>query len=580
VERVLFAPREHAPLPPDVQSELGPYTAWVRRRETERVRSTSPVTRGATAPVVLVMAVWDEEPDDVRRTLRCLRTQTGAAWRLTLVVPDDRVRSLGLIVRWCLPRRARTHVRVLGVDRDRGPRGLFLAGVDDAVGSPLALLFAGDTWAPDAVQLLGQALRPSGVAYADEDVARPDGSHAVPLLKPDFSPDLLLSSAYVGRPLAVGADLVPSLRHLVAGETPALEHECALRATEVATDVVHISEVLCHRSSPPSTRAGTMPLRHVRETLRRRTVRASVETGPAPGQFRIVPPASTLAPVSVMIPFRDEPRLLRTCVDSIRATTRGVHADVQLVLIDNGSTDPEALTLKERLSEDPDVEVLEDPRPFNWAALNNAGARAARGEILLFMNNDVEAHQSGWLSPLCAQALRPDVGAVGARLLYPDGRVQHCGLVVGMTGAAGHVLAGLPGDEPGYMAMAVTARECSAVTGACLATRRDAFDLLRGFDESLGVDLNDVDYCLRAADNGLRTMFEPAAELIHHESPSRGTAGGVGDIVHFVERWKGYIERGDRYLGAHLTRADPSCGLAQPDEADAWKRWHETLTMH
>ena len=199
--------------------------------------------------------------------------------------------------------------------------------------------------------------------------------------------------------------------------------------------------------------------------------------------------------MSILIPFRDEPRLLRTCVDSLAATT-STHTSLELVLIDNGSSDPETLTLVERLADSPDVRVLTDPRPFNWAALNNAGALVARGDILVFLNNDIEAHQSGWLSALCAQALRPDVGAAGARLLYPDRRLQHCGLVVGLTGAAGHVLGGLPEEAPGYLHMATAARECSAVTGACLATRRTVFELLGGFDETLGVDLNDVDYCL------------------------------------------------------------------------------------
>ena len=199
---------------------------------------------------------------------------------------------------------------------------------------------------------------------------------------------------------------------------------------------------------------------------------------------------------------------------------------------------------------------------------------------MVFLNNDIEAHRSGWLAALCAQALREDVGAAGARLLYPDRRLQHCGLVIGLTGAAGHVLGGLSEDEPGYLQMATVARECSAVTGACLATRRSVFEVLEGFDETLGVDLNDVDYCLRAAAIGLRTMYEPAAELIHHESPSRGTAGGVGDVIKFVDRWKGYISSGDRYYNQHLTRADPSCGLARPGEEDDWNRWYATLTIH
>jgi GT2 family glycosyltransferase len=145
-----------------------------------------------------------------------------------------------------------------------------------------------------------------------------------------------------------------------------------------------------------------------------------------------------------------------------------------------------------------------------------------------------------------------------------------------LGGAAGHPLAGLPGDESGYLHMAAATRECSAVTGACLTTRRDLFDELGGFDETLGVDLNDVDFCLRAAMKGFRTVYEPDAELIHYESPSRGTAGGVGDIVRFIERWKDYIERRDPYLNVHLTRADPSCRLADDHEEEQWNRWFST----
>jgi GT2 family glycosyltransferase len=252
--------------------------------------------------------------------------------------------------------------------------------------------------------------------------------------------------------------------------------------------------------------------------------------------------------------------------------------DVEIMLIDNGSSDPETLTLVDRLAARKHLRVVRDARPFNWAQLNNAAARTARGEVLVFLNNDIEAHRTGWLSALCAHAVRRDVGAVGARLLYPDHRLQHCGLVVGLTGAAGHPLAGLAEDAPGYLHMAVLTRECAAVTGACLATRREVFDVLEGFDETLGVDLNDVDFCLRAGRMGYRTVYEPGAELIHYESPSRGTAGGTGDIVKFVDRWKDYISGGDRYFNAHLTRADASCGLARVDEGDAWNRWYSTLT--
>ncbi len=249
------------------------------------------------------------------------------------------------------------------------------------------------------------------------------------------------------------------------------------------------------------------------------------------------------------------------------------------MLVDNGSEDPETLTLLERLDGAPDTTVVTDDRPFNWAALNNGAMTAARGDVLVFVNNDVVAHADGWLDRLTAQALRPDVGAVGARLLYPVGRLQHGGMVVGLGGAAGHVLVGLPADQPGYLGMAVLTRECSAVTGACMATRRAVFDELGRFDEALGLDLNDVDFCLKAGRAGYRVLYEPLAELVHHESPSRGTSQSASDIRRFLGRWEDLLAAGDPYLNPNLTRTDASCALRGADEQERWQTWRSTLPI-
>jgi O-antigen biosynthesis protein len=573
VERVLYAPRALPPLPPDVSQDPGPYAAWSRNREKERARRTR-AARGTN--LCLVMPVTDADPEAIECTLLSVRRQRGG-WSLTVVTTEECVPEVRSLVHAVTALRDRRRVHVLGTGGSGDQRDLLGVGIEVNRGRPRALLFPGDVWAPDAVRQLSASLTPTSVVYADEDEQRNDGTWVGPRLKPGFSPEFLLTTGYVGRPLAMGADVADHLPRLEATDTMALEHECALAATEVAEDVVHIPEVLCHRTEPARDLATVSSFRYVEEALRRRQDASRVVIDPDRGGYRIERPDQTDVPVSILIPFRDEPQLLRTCVDSIVATTRA-HASVEIVLIDNGSSDPETLTLVERLDDNPDVRVVADPRPFNWAALNNAGAQEARGDVLLFLNNDIEAHRAGWLSALCAQALRPDVGAAGARLLYPDRRLQHCGLVVGLTGAAGHVLGGLAEHEAGYLRMATAARECSAVTGACLATRRHVFDLLGGFDEALGVDMNDVDYCLRSSAMSLRTVYEPAAELIHHESPSRGTAGGVGDVLEFVERWKGYIADGDRYYNPHLTRADPSCGLIRPGEEDDWNQWYATLT--
>jgi GT2 family glycosyltransferase len=543
VERVLFALPELPPLRPDVAKDRARYTTWVREREAERLR----IPPRAHVDLALIMLVNGDAHEAIRRTVSRLRDQTSSRWSLAVVVDWSRVSEIQAIMREHLPRKLLRRTAVIGAPAGTTVAGLLDLALSDRAGLPVATIFPGDVWAPDAVALLGAALTPETIAYADEDVLTDSGTHEAPRLKPDWSPEFQRSSGYIGRPLALGASVAASVFGLDANDLESIERACANVAGAAARRVHHVSEVLCHRSSTPSS-------------PRTFTAKSDIAAGTS---------------VSIVVPFRDQPRFLRSCVDSVRATSDDL--SVEFVLVDNGTVDPETCTLLERLAEDESVTIVRDDRPFNWAQLSNAGAQAARGSVLLFLNNDIEARRPGWLSALCAHALRPDVGAVGARLLYPDGRLQHCGVVVGLGGAAGHPLVGLYGEDAGYLSMAVATRECSAVTGACLATRRVVFDELNGFDESLGVDLNDIDLCLRAGACGYRTLYEPSAELVHYESPSRGTAGGVGDLVRFIERWKGYIVQGDPYLNPHLTRADPSCGLAGMHERDAWNQWYSTI---
>ena len=496
------------------------------------------------------MPVTRDDPEAIRRSLDGLRIQTSPHWSLTVAVEPQRLDEVEASLRRSWPRRLRGRARTVGVPAGASASDALDVALRQHAGASLALLFPGDVWAADTVALLGASLSPDAFVYADEDQLTNDGTYSAPCLKPDWSPAFLCSSGYVGRPIAVGSAVARALWDLEGADTHSLELSWARAAGAAAAQVRHVAEVLCHRTTP------RLP--------------------PSPsGSARTVPTPTT---VSIVIPFRDEPRFLRTCIDSVRTTTEPT-IPVEFVLVDNGTTDAETCSLMERLSTGPDVRILRDERPFNWARLNNDGARLAGGDVLVFLNNDIEALHCGWLHALCATALESDVGAVGARLTYPDGRLQHCGIVVGLGGAAGHPLRGLKADTPGYLGMAVSRRECSAVTGACLATRREVFDELGGFDESLGVDLNDVDYCLRAGERGYRTLYEPGAVLVHHESPSRGTAGGTGDIVRFSERWKGYIAEGDPYLNRHLTRRDPSCGLAGAKEEDDWNTWYSSLTL-
>jgi GT2 family glycosyltransferase len=544
------------------------YDAWVRARERERAAARAPVGDQPRS-LHVVMVVDGRPPAATVHSLRSLGRQQGDRWQLTVVVEEPwrtDVTTLLSVSGITQPFDVVTRERDADFDR------LLAAGFASAGQDDLALIFPGDVWSEDAVVALSSALEEGGIAYADEDCLSPEGRHYRPRLKPAFSPEYSLHADVIGRPLALSAGVAG---RLAAGSAEAIgsrDHDLALRAMEVATSVRHIAEVLCHRLIEPAELLGRQ---HIEVALARRGEQAVVGAGSAPGTVQIVRTPMRAQKASIIIPFRDEPHFLRSCLDSIERT-RGRVAH-EYLLVDNGSTQPETLTLLDRLDSVPGVHVLSDDAPFNWARLNNAAARQATGDVLLFLNNDIEALTSGWLDALCAQAELDDVGAVGARLIYPDGRVQHCGVVLGMGGAAGHVLKGLDPGEPGYMAMAVTTRECSAVTGACLASLRAVFEAHDGFDESLGVDLNDIDYCLRLQHSGLRVLYEPAAELVHYESPSRGTAGDPSDIVRFLKRWKTCVTAGDPYLSPDITRLDSSCALREPDEEQRWQHWYAGL---
>ncbi|HVX21092.1 MAG TPA: glycosyltransferase [Acidimicrobiales bacterium] len=594
--RILFAPRDLPPLRPDVSEDVGPYRDLQAGRVAQR-RST-PVPCGPSVAVVTVLE--DPNPGWLRKALQSVVGQTMSEWELAIGVVGDLVEeaeeALTEVIDRIAPGRAHVTRHPAGWTTPLAAAAALAASTAEVV----ALMSQDDQLAPDCLELLTAALEATGTrcgaAYADEDRIDGKGDLSSPVLKPGWSPELLLATPYLGHPLAVRRVLFEEAGGFQPVADGDWEHDVMLRIAERRPEVAHVAEVLCHRrfatgaavAATTTTEALTGPGNDDRSggrphpgpgavvrALERRGEAGLIEAGPIPGSWTVRRVPSRRPRVTAIIPFRDGATLLRACVDSVTGTAGAV--DLDLVLVDNGSAEPETLTLLDRLEGRRDVTVLHDDRAFNWAALNNAAAQRAAGEVLLFLNNDIEARRPGWLEALAAQALRPEVGAAGARLLYPSGRVQHVGLALGLGGAAGHVLAGLPGDQPGYLGMAVLQRECSAVTGACLATRRTVFDDLQGFDESLGLDLNDIDYCLRGAQRGLRTVLEPAAELVHYESPSRGTSGSREDIRRFLDRWESQVVAGDPFLSPWLTRVDCSCALRGPDEAGWWQAWRSTL---
>lgn len=417
------------------------------------------------------------------------------------------------------------------------------------------LVPTGCTIAADAVHTFERAFaqRPGAqLLYADEVLVDAGGRPVMPLLKPRFDPDLLMAVDYVGPVGAIRASALSAIGGFDPERPGCALLDLALRlaARFGESAVEHVPVILSMRQADRSTEeAEDVRLRGARLAATRASLVASVpsaEASPGPDGVvrvrRLLPEPAPL--VSIVIPTRDRVDLLRPCVAPLLAGTR--YPRFEIVVVDNGSSRPETARFFAEIAQDARVTILPSPGPFNYAALNNRAVRdAATGSVVVFLNNDVEILDGDWLSRLVAECLRPEIGAVGARLLYPGGLVQHGGVVLGAGGPANHAHRFFPADHPGYFHRLRATHRVAAVTGACLAVERTKFLAVDGFDaETFAVDFNDVDLCLRLAAAGFASLLVPEVTLLHKESASRGIrARGAArqrqqaELARFRARW-------------------------------------------
>jgi ADP-heptose:LPS heptosyltransferase/GT2 family glycosyltransferase len=374
--------------------------------------------------------------------------------------------------------------------------------------------------------------------YADDH--RYDAAHkrSIPFYKPDWSPELLLSMDYIGRPWVATAEVIQRARlkpeHL--GKLGA--YDAVLRLTEAAHRIRHLNKLLA--STVPATSLATAKAA-LREAMARRGGKASVVGGPVAGVWRLKRALAARGLVSVIMPTAGSRGLVKKAIASLRATTPP--GALEIVVLDNvPATDKR---MKSWLRRNAD-RVVEIPDAFNWSRFNNIGAAASRGKYLLFLNDDIEALQPGWLEALLELAQVPATGVVGARLLYPDGKVQHAGQYLAMTHAR-HAFRFCNKEDDGPFGLARAVREMAAVTGACQMIRREVFDKLGGFDEGHDIINNDLDFCLRARQRGLSVLLTPHAELMHHELASRAAIEDNFDAARFYGAWRTDFLRGDPY---------------------------------
>jgi len=508
------------------------------------------VSRLSFKPLIsVVMPVYNVDARLLQKAIGSVERQIYPRWELCIA--DDS--STNAATRAVLERYAGADkkIKMRFLERNQGIAGASNAALALAEGEFVALLDHDDQLAPvalfEVVKLLNEH-PDADFIYSDEDKIDERGRHVEAFLKPDWSPELLLSTMYTCHLGVYRRSIVEEIGGFRAGFDGAQDFDLALRLTERTDRIHHIPKVLYHwrrssgstaisyHSSAGGKTAAASSIKALHDALERRGVSGTVEQGRCAGTYRVRAAFPSDSLVSIIIPTRDRSEYLKTCIDSIFRLTK--RPRFEIIIADNESSEPRTKEYFASLEGDSRVRIIDCPGDFNYSAINNATAARAEGNALLFLNNDTEVIEAGWLEAMLEMLELPGVAIVGAKLLYPDDTVQHAGIALWHCGTAAHVHSRLPREEPGYFCMADVIRNCSAVSGACMMVKRSVFESLGGFDSAYKVSYQDVDLCLRAAEAGFRTVFTPFALLYHHESASTGKRGDEHEELLFFERWK------------------------------------------
>lgn len=549
--------------------ETADYPAWFERHgRLSRSDRRAIIRHLRSLPrrprISVLMPVHDPDERWLRAAIESVRRQLYPQWELCIA---DDASSRPYVRRILEEYRARDdRIKVCY----RPINGHISAASNDALnmasGEYVALLDHDDELAEHALYLMAVEIgrHPEAVLfYSDEDKIDETGRHFDPYFKPDWNPLLLLGQNYLNHLTVYRTETVRRAGGFREGFEGSQDWDLALRVSESLKprQVRHLPFVLYHwRAAAGSTAkspeekgyTGEAAVRAVSQHLER--LKRPARVTPLPGghcrvRFQL---AHSPPPVSLIIPTHDGHALLHRCIETLLVKTD--YPDYEVIVIDNRSQDPKTLSYLDELAVRDRFRVLRYDRPFNYSAINNFAVRQARGEILGFLNNDLEILEGGWLREMVSHAVQPENGAVGAMLYYPDARIQHAGIVLGMGGVAGHAWVGYPKGTPGQMGRLRLAQHLTAVTAACLVVRREVFEEVGGFDQrGLKVAFNDVDLCLKIHAAGYRNVWTPLAELNHHESATRG----YEDTPEKQRRFRREIELMQRRWG-ELLYADPA----------------------
>ncbi len=519
----------------------------------------------------IVMPLYKTPERYLREMLDSIAAQTYPNWELCLADGSPQGTDIYKTVKKYMDKDSRIRYKKLG--RNQGISENTNAAIAMASGDYIVLADHDDAMTENALYECARAVREHPdcqVIYSDEDKMDMDGGALFdPHFKPDFNPDLLTSVNYICHQFVVKKDLVDKVGGLRKEFDGAQDYDFIFRCTEAAKGVWHIPKVLyhwrCHQDSTASNpqsklyafEAGS---KAIMEHYRRMGIEAEkVEKGVDYGIYHTIFKIKGNPKVSIIIPNKDHCQDLDLCMRAI--LTRATYKNVEFVVVENNSTKKETFEYYDAVQKEfPQVRVIVWDREFNYSAINNFGVKHASGEYLLFLNNDTELIAENFIEEMLGFCQRDDVGAVGARLLYQDDTIQHAGVVVGFGGIAGHTFIGLHKAENSYFHRAMCAQDYSAVTAACMMSKRTIFEKTGGFSEELAVAFNDIDYCMKVRSLGKMVVYAPYAVLYHYESKSRGledtpekVARFNREVAKFAKKWPDILKEGDPYYNPNLT---------------------------
>ena len=542
------------------------YEAYVPDEETlNRQRKR----KFLNAPLIsVVVPAYHTPPLFLRQMLDSLIAQTYGGWELCIAngSPDDK--EMEAVLEEYEKRDSR--IRHENLKENLGIAENTNAAFRMAKGEFIGLLDHDDLLAPNALYEIALALEKNpeaDVVYTDEDKVTTDlKEHFQPHLKPDFNLDLLRSNNYICHFFTVRREIVEQVGGFRKEFDGAQDYDFIFRCTEEARKILHIPEILyhwrTHKESTADNPASKMYAfeagkRAIEAHLKRTGTDGEVSHTPDLGFYRVKYPVKGEPLISIIIPNKDEKESLEACLKSIWEKT--TYKNYEIIVVENNSTSDEIFQYYKEISQK-GVRLLRWKKEFNYSAINNFGAAHAKGEFLLFLNNDVTVITPDWLTELAGLCQRKEVGAAGVKLLYPDNTIQHAGCVIGIGGIAGHMFVDMPANRTGYLHKASLLQDMSAVTAACMIVKKQVFDQVGGFTEKLAVAFNDVDLCLKINKAGSLVVYDPYVQLYHMESKTRGAEDSKEKVRRFQTEieymrchWLDILKNGDPYYNKNLS---------------------------